>query len=100
MTVQMMFVTSMDMAITRDTATLRLGTPTGPLQADRFAIEESLRVVFTHQTLRQLAELLQKRIAEMDAALAEPTATRSFRPTPEKRSVVAENEDLPRHALQ
>ena len=95
MTVQTIYVTRMNVALSSDTALLMLGSPSGPINGGRIGTEESLRVIISHARLREMAALMAQRVAEIDAQSASVAVEAAAGQVLEavKRSFAAEEDD-------
>ena len=62
------YATRANVALARDAAMISFQSPCGPLLDGVVTTEESARLVVSFITLREMAELLSRKVAELDAA--------------------------------
>lgn len=68
MKVPPLFVTRANIGFANDTAMLSFSSPSGPIENGVVLSEEAARLIVSFGTLREIAKLLNQKVAELDAA--------------------------------
>lgn len=84
------FISRMDIALTQDMALLSLGEPSGQVGGGEVESKEAVRLVVSHRTLRLMAAMLQRQVAELDRA---NEAAAALRQAPLEGRVVGKDDD-------
>ena len=85
-----LFVNRINVACAQDTALIIIGAPAGPIQDGQITSVEVARLVMSHQTFKEVAELFAAKVRENEAMAKaaaanrrQPAEQRSFEPDEE-----------------
>jgi hypothetical protein len=87
------FVTSINVALSEDTALIFLAAPGGPIVDGKIQAAEAARLAVTHRTLREMSAVLAAKVRDLDAM--QQRRALAARPPAEPRTFVDDIDSQP-----
>jgi hypothetical protein len=87
-----LFVNRINVACAQDTALIIIGAPAGPIQDGQITSVEVARLVMSHQTFKEVAELFAAKVRENEAMAKAAAKLRQAQP--EQRTFEADEDGV------